>query len=643
MMLPVVTALPTADEAFAAGQWRQAIEGYRIIASLTPIQTVRLAVALARDGDLIAALAMLSPALLRSKGARTLIRAKLVGPLLQAGDTPGVCRALEMMTAANPENRDDSRLLASIFCRLGRTAQSLDVLDRLAAGDPTDTAVAVLRLQQLIQLGRIADAARIAHDHVLWELVDARLGRLALLALVRHRQYGAALEFVARLEASGSLTADAAALGVTAARDSGDLEAALEIGRRALAQGLDHATIRADLAAVLLSRGDSEGAVMHLLEAVRQRPSGVRCRATLAELLLAKGRNEDALPHLRAAIAAAPSLAHLRMLHARALKQVRDYGGAARELLAVAVGTPPGHGARRHAAAALNLAGRPAEAASIYAGVIAARDRELPADFDEGLEALWQHVERANIPQARLDWAWSLRTPRGDDDYAEWDRRARWGWLADRFIIDWLECRTTQAAAAMRRLADLAPIARFINDTRRSDGGLVIATAHVGPMFAGPLALELLDCKAKWLASTPTIASASFAGALISTADQTEAQVARRALQAIESGHAVAIAVDGAMHMAAPRIPFLGQEITYSSFAAKLAYRQRVASIFCSPFWEAGRLSFRMTSMPWPQYDENFEAYSARWRDAYLSELRECLGGEPENLRLGGGLWRHVI
>ena len=53
-----------------------------------------------------------------------------------------------------------------------------------------------------------------------------------------------------------------------------------------------------------------------------------------------------------------------------------------------------------------------------------------------------------------------------------------------------------------------------------------MATAHVGPMYAGLMALELLGIPSRWLATAPSIAQSSYAAALISTADQTETQVA---------------------------------------------------------------------------------------------------------------------
>ena len=86
--------------------------------------------------------------------------------------------------------------------------------------------------------------------------------------------------------------------------------------------------------------------------------------------------------------------------------------------------------------------------------------------------------------------------------------------------------------------------------------GVVVATAHVGPMYAGLMALELLGIPSRWLATAPSIAQSSYAAALISTADQTETQVAKACMRALASGHVLCLAVDGAANPAAPRASF---------------------------------------------------------------------------------------
>ena len=264
----------------------------------------------------------------------------------------------------------------------------------------------------------------------------------------------------------------------------------------------------------------------------------------------------------------------------------------------------------------------------------------MPKNFEQGLKALWDRIGSVQLPRARLDWAWELsRTGMNDRD--EWERRAKWGHLADHYLLDWLECRDDRVHDAMMRLADLSEAERVLGGIDRSNG-MILASAHIGPMYAGPLALELLGVRSKWLASTPSVARTAYAGSLISTSEQDDMHVGKAFMQALRQRFSVVIAVDGAINLAAPRISFEGQEITYSSFAARTAHRLGVPSVFAAPRWEGDRIGFVIQRMPDPLPDESADAHAERWKDAFLAALRDYLGGNPENLRLSGGLWRHI-
>jgi lauroyl/myristoyl acyltransferase len=156
------------------------------------------------------------------------------------------------------------------------------------------------------------------------------------------------------------------------------------------------------------------------------------------------------------------------------------------------------------------------------------------------------------------------------------------------------------------------------------------------------MALELVGIPSRWLATAPRSAQSSYAEALISTADQTEAQVAKACMRALGSGYVLCLAIDGAANPAAPRTTFEGQEVTYSSFASHLAHRMGVPSVFYAPRWENGRVAYTLEMLPSANPGEDAEAYARRWQQAYFERLREHLAGPPENLRLSGGIWRHV-
>jgi hypothetical protein len=67
------------------------------------------------------------------------------------------------------------------------------------------------------------------------------------------------------------------------------------------------------------------------------------------------------------------------------------------------------------------------------------------------------------------------------------------------------------------------------------------------------------------------------------------------------------------------------------------------ASAFVAPVWrEDNHLGFVLEHLPMPNEGESADDYALRWRQAYLGHLRKFLSGRPENLRLSGGIWRHV-
>jgi hypothetical protein len=64
--------------------------------------------------------------------------------------------------------------------------------------------------------------------------------------------------------------------------------------------------------------------------------------------------------------------------------------------------------------------------------------------------------------------------------------------------------------------------------------------------------------------------------------------------------------------------------------------------VFCAPRWEGDRIGFVVERLPDPYEEEDADSHAERWRTAYLDALRRFIGGEPQNLRLSGGLWRHI-
>ncbi len=599
------------------------------------------AIALMRTQRVGQGLALLDEGVLALPNARSDLRRFVVGPL-SADDREGAVKVLDRLLEARPDGVEDRLTRASLHARLKEWDKCLadgEIIVRQRPDNPTRAWF----LQMLIQAKRTEQAGRYAEDLGMEAADHPRLATMALLALERSGRSGQAANLAMELSTRQVTDEATAATIVRSLHEAGRVDDAIDVGERLIGEGWDDPVLRSSIgqAYMLSYRPDRyERAIEHLQAGLDLQPGDFRMNSAMGEALLRSRNYEGAIPYLERACELKPELAQARALYARALKQAGRYDDAAREFRQLLAMQPSSPRWQRYAAGALSQAGRRQEAAELFNSFVVQRRAALPSRFGEGLRALWDKADRANIPAARLDWAWSLNDT-GANDRADWERRAKWGHLADHYLLDWLECRDDRVADAMKALSNLDPAERALS-SMDSRAGMILASAHIGPMYAGPLALELMGIRSRWLASTPSVARTAYAGSLISTSDQDDMEVARKFTQALRQGNAVVIAVDGAINLAAPRIPFAGQEMTYSSFAARTAHKLGIPSAFVAPRWEGERIGFVVERLPDAHPGEDVETYSERWRAAFLASLRHYLGGEPENLRLSGGLWRHI-
>jgi len=605
-------------------------------------QKLYYAIALIRSGRIGSGLNLLSVEMVRKPEARLALRRHAITWLVQEKRIEAAVAVLGILLDADPASIDDLRLRGSLFGRTKQYPAAIADLRRLIDLVPDDLPGQASYLQLLMQDGQAKAAG--AHARLLGQAAadNPRLASIALLALGRAGLIDDATELAESAELWAA-DAEVAQAIVRAYWEAGQADAAVEVGEQCLAAGSDGLRLRQLLGHAYRSTAHPDRlgrAIEHLGEAVRIQPADANSQILLGEALMRSGRHIDAAPHLEMACQRLPGAANARALLARALKQSGRHAEAAREFRRLLELQPNSHRWHRYAAGALSQAGHAEEAVALFDNFVAKRAEALPASFEEGLEALWNKVGSSKLPAERLDWAWELRNDR-NADRAEWERAAHWGNLADHYILDWLECRDDLVHEAMGRLADLTELEQGLASVDASKG-LILASAHIGPMYAGPLALELLGVRSKWLASTPSVARTNYAQSLISTSDQNGTEVARKVLSALHGGNAVVIAVDGAINLAAPRVAFEDQEITYSDFAARMAHRLGIPSMFAASRWDNGRIHFVLERMPDPIPGESADQHAARWREAYLGSLRNYLSGAPENLRLSGGIWRYI-
>ena len=590
-------------------------------------------------------LARLGPALAKTNEGWRDVRRLLVAPWMREAKLAPAIAALETLIAAYPARADDRRLLASLLGRTKQWDRAIAEVDAAAGIEPANASHHAARIQLRVQAGRVSEAAEVARATVSMARDEPAEAYAWMMAFARNGDTAQAADIAASLDPAQLPNERVATMAVRALLEDERAQAAIELGDRALSAGHDSPALRASLGMAHLRRATEDDRKVHALThfeaGLAAAPMDVRLLTLYGETLLRAGRYKEAAAPLAQAIELAPELEQTRALYARALRYTLEYDKAAEQMLKLVEKSPDKLIWQRSAIGALSQAGRKQEAEALYTKYVATRSAHLPKTFQDAMAQMEQRLHMAPIPQARLDWAWSLRGD-ANADRADWERRARWGHMIDHLLFDWLECREDDVEEAMQLLGELDTGERFFAPLLAAGKGVVVATAHVGPMYAGLMALELLGIPSRWLATAPTVAQSSYATALISTADQTEAQVAKACMRAINSGFVLCLAIDGAANPAAPRTTFEGQEVTYSSFASHLAHRMGVPSVFYAPRWENGQVTYTLAMLPAANPGEDADAYALRWQKAYFERLREHVAGPPENLRLSGGIWRHV-
>lgn len=590
-------------------------------------------------------MAALEPVLRQVKDGWRDVRRLLVSPFVREGRFEPAIAALNVLIVVHPSRVEDRRLLASLLGRMEQWDRAIAEADAAADIEPDNAALNAMRIQLRVRAERVAEAAEVARATLALAQHEPGEAYAWMMAFVRNGDVAEAAGIATALDPDKLPNERVATMAVRALLADGRIVAAIRLGDAALRVGHDCAALRSSLGLTHLRRGTEEDRKVHALahfEAGLQiAPADVRLLTLYGETLLRAGRYQEALAPLVRAIELSSKQEQTRALYARALRYTQQYGDAADQLMRLVEKSPDKLLWQRAAIGALSQAGRKEEAEALFSRYIATRRVQLPDTLQEAMARMEEKLDTVPIPQARLDWAWSLR---GDMsiDRASWERRARWGHGIDHLLLDWLECREESVEEAMQLLGELDTGERFFAPLLAGGRGVVLATAHVGPMYAGLMALELLGIPSRWLATAPNIAQSGYSAALISTADQTEAQVAKACMRAINAGYVLCLAIDGAANPAAPRTTFEGQEVTYSGFASHLAHRLGVPSVFYAPRWENGRMAYTLAMLPAAKPGEDVQVYAQRWQNAYFERLREHLASDPENLRLSGGIWRHV-
>jgi tetratricopeptide (TPR) repeat protein len=250
----------------------------------------------------------------------------------QRGDFQGSIPDLEKAAGGPQTGRAATRLLATVYMRLGRTADArrareewkrmpedrpwhdplLGITMALAAGKQT----LLKRADDLDREGNYRDALQIAEDLLIKYPEDAWIYNTVIRELFALQEWDRAKQMIQRaIAAAPAMIAPHEFLGKILFREAAQQEtseggpaarekflAAAECFRRIIDRKSDDANAHFALGQCYRRAGDDERARPAFEEALRCRPDDANVHTGLAELLIDHGRDYEALEHLQYAI-----------------------------------------------------------------------------------------------------------------------------------------------------------------------------------------------------------------------------------------------------------------------------------------------------------------------------------------------------
>ncbi len=150
----------------------------------------------------------------------------------------------------------------------------------------------------------------------------------------------------------------------------GNVDAAVERFRRAVAANPRSAPAQQALGAALARQGDAEGAIAHYSASLALEPENPTLHYNLGTVLVERGEDGQAIRHFEAALELAPDYHNARYNLATALGRAGRHAEAETHYRTLLEADPGDHGTRFYLARTLLQAGRHAEAAALFAALL---------------------------------------------------------------------------------------------------------------------------------------------------------------------------------------------------------------------------------------------------------------------------------
>jgi len=404
------------------------------------------------------------------------------------------------------------------------------------------------------------------------------------------------------------------------------------------------ATLAVEAQLILLQEKGDDFDAHHLadLEALADAaPSDPRLVALQTDLLLQHGASQAALKALERLPIELRSPA-LRLRHANALADQGHLDSALEMFKELLEEDPTNAHLRRRVLGLCSRNGRLAEAVEIYAQGLEISRGRFEATFAKSLDAITTSDALDTIPPHRLSWFETAARTKGvvlPSDLATLaNRNAR----VDDLILNWIQAYPDRIGDLDGLITLSDDVTQMVDATLSKGKGLFLTGAHVGLLYAGPLALKASGHTFSYVASQPDLGAARDTAALISTSTLSVSAVGRKIMSALDKNHAIAIAVDGAGVPGEEVRTLFDKPIHLSGFVPRMSWRRGTPTLFPRIYFEAGQVCIHLIALPLPADGETEEEFRTRWLDAYIDNLTRFLVEHPTAIRGTGGFWNAV-
>ncbi|MBY5981229.1 hypothetical protein [Ferrimonas balearica] len=579
------------------------------------------------------------------QGDPKLLLAVRNGPFMQLyrkPDYPLARKVLDVMLQHAPEHPVLLKDHTNLSMRLGSKEQAADQIEQLFAQGKLDPDGSEQAIQILLTAGRVesaADLAQVAEP----AQANGRFYYLAMTALYRadrQAQAIAAARQLVEFELANErhLERVAAAAGVLTSFNKISEAIAMLASFDVAASDCQRARFELARAWFLKDEQSPEVSVLLQDSTVDERELDLLARSHIArdKLTLAYELIER-IPEAKRADT-------LLLQLARAYRANGQPQAALDLLKQLAAKSGRNAAIQRQYVALLLECGDQEGARTVYSSWLEGRSEKLPAHFADGVERIFSGEGADVVPLYRSDWIVDTlcqngRAPADQKGFIEQLNQVN---AFDHYLLDWLECRPEQAHEVVPYFSGVDSASIPLLQALKGGKGALIASAHIGVLFGGPVALRTGGLPGVWLASVPDLGDDRFNGALVTTAGNDPSKIGREVIKNLKKNKIVSIAIDGNVASSQVEYPFFDRQIALSDFVPRVAWRNRIPSFFPFIFWREGKVEVAIRELPSPGDGESVDAYSERWCEAFMACLREYFLTYPSSLRAAGGFWTRL-